>query len=225
MPWSTGKNSQKRNIMAAQPPLNTPLDIIQPSSLLQLATMTPFKLLPVKDLVERQRARLAAIRISYADGQTAEEGEIDALRRRFPALDEARVAKLRDGREAILQVEDGDILSTYRRLSPQESLDAHAEMISWIHLHDDNQDWLEFAADRDATLKESGIDPEQMLPIVGGQSPPDCYVLRLDGGAGERGAVYLWSHEESANFEKVVDTIDEIFPDLADCGRQGFHCL
>jgi hypothetical protein len=50
-------------------------------------------------------------------------------------------------------------------------------------------------------------------------------VLRLDGGAGERGAVYLWSHEESANFEKVVDTIDEIFPDLADCGRQGFHCL
>lgn len=174
---------------------------------------------------DAQRARLAAIRISYADGQPAGEGEIDALRHRFPAFGERWPAQLRDARQAILQVEDGDIVSIYRRFSPQESLDAHAEMLSWIHLHDGNPEWPEFAAERDASLKESGIDPEKMLPIIGGQATPDCYLLRLDGGAGECGAVYLWSHEELASFDKIVDDIDEIFPYLADCGRQGFHCL
>ncbi|MFZ2269448.1 MAG: hypothetical protein WAV95_17885 [Azonexus sp.] len=174
---------------------------------------------------EAEQARLAAIRISYLDGPAAAEGAIDALHHRFPALGDDWPARLRDGRQAIMQVEDGELSSTYRRLAPQESLDAHAEMLDWIHLHDDNPDWPEFAVERDAILQESGIDPQQMLPIIGAPATPDCFLLRLDGGAGERGAIYQWSHEESANFEKIVDDLDEIFPYLADCAARGFHCL
>lgn len=172
-----------------------------------------------------EQKRLADIRISYTDAAAAEEDEIENLRQRFPKLGDRWLTKLRDGRQAILHVKDGDISSSYRRLLPRESIDAHAEMLTWIHLHDNNPDWPELAAERDAALKESGIDPEQMLPIIGGESTPDCYLLRLDGDTESCGAVYLWSHEESANFEKIVDDIDDIFPYLADCGTKGIHCL
>lgn len=112
-------------------------------------------------------------------------------------------------------------MTIYKRFTPQESLDAHSEMLNWIHLHDNNPVWPEFATERDAYLKKSGIDPKQMLPIIGSEATPDCYLLRLDGGTGECGAVYQWSHDESANFEKIVDDIDEIFVYLADCARCG----
>lgn len=170
---------------------------------------------------QAQKARLAAIRITYADGQIATKDEIDALRLCFPALGERWPTKLLDARQAILQVEDGDILTIYKRFTPQESLHAHCEMLNWIHLHDNNPVWPEFATERDAYLKKSGIDPQQMLPIIGSEATPDCYLLRLDGGAGECGAIYQWSHDESANFEKIVNDMDEIFAYLADCARLG----
>jgi hypothetical protein len=163
---------------------------------------------------EAQRQRVAALRFEYAPGHSATAAELALLRERFPAVlqDAACAAYVHwisaPGQSHRLTVVDGEYRQAYQLFGIGQALDKHAEMMDWIGLHDDSSPQL--AAEIRQAIAKDGIDPLRMLPIAGGDNSPDCFLLRTDGP--DLGAVYYWSHDESAVFSPLVADAGQLFP-------------
>lgn len=166
---------------------------------------------------EREAARRAGLAVEQKPGHPASKEDLTLVEERFASLPPEYIKWIGRGDAMELQIEDGDEVEQYRFFSVEKALEKQAEMLGWIHLHDES--WPEGAAEIQQIIQESGIDPKHMLPIVGADHTPDCFLLRLDGE--DCGSVYLWGHEELASFEHVVDSVDKLFPWLEARAREG----
>lgn len=159
-----------------------------------------------------ERERLAALRFEHASGQPASEAELALLHERFPQALEVSAAYRQwltvPGQPHQLSVVDGEYRQDYTLFSVGEALDKHAELLDWLGLHEHNSSGL--AAEIRQAIADDGITPARMLPIVGDADVPDCFLLRTDGP--DAGAVYFWSHDQCALFERIVDSADQLFP-------------
>lgn len=153
-------------------------------------------------------ARIAAITIHTMPGKPASQSDLARLKARFPPLPAEYVNWICRAESHELQVRDDDNVECYRLFSVDEALEKHEEVLNWIHLHD--KDWPEGAAEIHESIRESGMDPLRLVPIVGNDRSPDCFLLRLDGA--ERGSVYFWGHDELPAFEFIVDGAEGLFP-------------
>ena len=169
-----------------------------------------------------ERERLAALRFEYAPGPPAAQADLALLRERFPQALEVSAAYAQwlttPGQPHRLSVVDGEYRQDYTLLSVREALDQHAELLGWLGLHEHGAP--ELAAEIRQAIADDGIDPARMLPIVGDEDVPDCFLLRTDGP--DAGAVYFWSHDQCALFERMVDSPDQLFPWLQARAEAGF---
>lgn len=161
-----------------------------------------------RDALEQERHRLAGLRVEYMNGEPAPPADIARLQALHPGLPEACVRWLSGKERHEMRVIDGDSSESYRLLGVDGMLDKHVEMVGWLHLHDDSSPDL--AEEIRESIRDSGIKPEYMLPIVGADHTPDCFLVRLEGE--DLGAVYFWSHDESAVFSRIADSVDQLFP-------------
>lgn len=161
-----------------------------------------------------ERLRINALRFEYAQGQRATESDLNLLRQHFPAtLQHPACAAYvhwisAPDQSHQLTVVDGEYRQAYQLFNVAQTLEKHAEMMDWLSLHDDSSP--ELAADIRQAIANDGIDPLRMLPIVGDEDSPDCFLLRTDDH--NTGAVYYWSHSECAVFSPVVASAEHLFP-------------
>jgi hypothetical protein len=168
---------------------------------------------------QTQAKRVAAMRVEFVEGEPASPQEIGRLWQAFPQLPAAYLEWMNRADLHEMRVVDGVRTESYRRLSTDAAREKHGEILGWLHLHDESSP--ELAQEIQAHIRDSGIDPLQMLPIVGADHTPDCFLLRLDGQGDDAGAVYFWSHDECAVFERVVDGIEGLYPWLRELALAG----
>ncbi|CAN7597050.1 SMI1/KNR4 family protein [Acidovorax sp. LjRoot129] len=166
---------------------------------------------------QAERQRVGQLRFEWIDGAPASQGDLDTLQEKFGALPPAYVQWITSTTHHTLKVVDGDDEEVYALLSASEALQKHEEFVGWIHLHDDNAP--EFAQEIHQLIRDAGIDPLRMLPIVGGSWTPDCFMLRTDGP--HAGTVYFWGHEEIPTFIPIVASVDQLFAGLVAQAQAG----
>jgi hypothetical protein len=166
---------------------------------------------------ETQAQRVRALQFEWEDGAPASEGDLALLRQRFPHLPAAYVQWITRASRHTLRVMDGDREEIYPLLSVEQALEAHDDFMHWLHLHDENAPDL--AREIADLIRESGVDPLGMLPLVGVSKTPDCFLLRTTGP--DAGAVYLWSHEEPGTFSHIVESAGQLFPWLIEQAKAG----
>jgi hypothetical protein len=173
---------------------------------------------------DTERQRIGALRFEYAQGESATAAQLDLLREHFPAvLDNASCAAYvhwisAPDQSHQLTVVDGEYRQSYQLFSIPQALEKHAEIMDWLGLHDDSSP--ELAAEIRQAIANDGIDPLSMLPIVGDENSSDCFLLRTAGP--DVGAVYFWSHEESALFNPIVAGAEQLFAWLRAQAESGY---
>ncbi|MET1078867.1 MAG: hypothetical protein ABWY06_12700 [Pseudomonas sp.] len=165
----------------------------------------------------RDEAGRTAIRVLTIPGRPVSPAAMAQLIDRFGALPENFMHWFGQQAGSVLLVRDADSTQQYRVFSPEEALERHAELMGWLHLHDDSAP--EMSKDIFAMLGKAGIDPAKMLPIVGSDGTPDCFVMRLDGEY--RGHIYFWSHEQIPRFEPITANAVGLLEYLIDRARAG----
>ncbi|MET4577007.1 hypothetical protein [Ottowia thiooxydans] len=162
---------------------------------------------------ESERLRINALRFEYAPGQSATAADLDLLGQHFPAAlkNTACAAYVQwisaPDESHQLTVVDGEYSQAYQLFGITQALEKHAEMMGWLSLHDNSSP--ELASEIRQAIANDGIDPLHMLPIVGDEHSPDCFLLRTDGP--DMGTVYYWSHDESAVFSPIVASAEHLF--------------
>jgi hypothetical protein len=157
---------------------------------------------------DAERQRISQLQFEYSEGSPASQAELEQLRKRFPNLSDAYVQWITQPHRHQLTVIDGEGGETYELFSTGAALEKHDELMGWLGLHDESSP--ELAEEIRTAIRESGIDPLFMLPIVGNDSSSDCFLLRNDGA--DAGGVYFWSHDECAVFTPIVSSAAQLFP-------------
>ena len=165
----------------------------------------------------QEAARIAAIRTHVVDGEPITDSDLNQLAKKFGPLPPSYIEWIKENNLSELHVEDGDSREEYRVFSPQQAIEKHDELMGWLHLHDESDP--EITEEIFEMIRESDIDPAKMLPIVGNDHTPDCFLIRLDGQ--EAGKVYFWGHDERAIFADITDSAAELFVYLEARAQEG----
>lgn len=174
--------------------------------------------------LQAERQRVSALKFDYAPGPSpATPADIEALRQQFPAvlLNPACAGYVnwisQPGQPRQLSVVDGEARQDYVVFSVEQALAKRDELLGWLRLHERSAP--ELAEEIWQAILADGIQPLQMLPIVGEADASDCFVLRTEGpGAG---TVYFWAHDECAVFTPIVPAAEQLFAELRTRAEQG----
>lgn len=167
----------------------------------------------------KEKKRRASVVLRYHDSPLLADTEQAAWRARYPNLPQDFLSWVSSGQSTHLRGSVETDEYEYRLFNLQQSNEWHTDFMGWLNLHAKSSP--DFHAEIWKHIHASGIDPERMAPILGDTHTPDGFLVRCDGGTGEYGAVYFWSHEELPVFEKIANNAQELMPWLATAMREG----
>ena len=157
--------------------------------------------------------RLASVKLGHHDSTPLSAAEQAQWRAHYENLPEEFLAWLASGQRTGLSGSMEAENYEYRLFNLRQSQAWHTDFMGWLNLH--RKSGPELHKEIWQCIRDSGIDPARMVPILGDAHSPDGFLLRCDGGPGEYGAVYFWSHEEVPVFDKTTDNAQALMPWLA----------
>lgn len=160
-----------------------------------------------------EQQRLASVTLDYHDSPPLGDAGQAQWRTHCPHLPQDFLSWLASGKRTGLTGSVEGEPYEYRLFDLRQSQDWHTGFMDWLNLH--QQSSPDFHEELWQCLRDNGINPARMVPILGDKHTPDGFLLRCDGGPGEYGAVYFWSHEELPIFTKTTDNAQALMPWLA----------